>query len=81
MRVLLLLCALPLSGCGAVVGQALADGAIARTEGIPAMSCAELRARWQEVSGPGAFLNPTRLTAAERSLIRQTAAARGCPVT
>lgn len=85
--VLATLVAVGLSGCvaatiplNAAAGAAISDRAISRTEGITQLNCAQLRERWAEASSPGAFLNPTRLVAAERSLIRTTAQHRGCPV-
>lgn len=82
---LLVLIACALSGCAAAtiplnaaLGGAVTNNATARAEEIPAMNCRELRGRWQSLQNPLTMMNPTRLTSAERSLVRQTAARKGC---
>lgn len=81
---LVCLAVVSLSGCVAVAipltaaaSGAMSDRAISRTEDIAQMNCSELREKWAEVSSPGAVFNPTRLIAAERSMVRTTAQRRG----
>lgn len=83
--------ALALTGCVALNGCALAtipltmaasnaitDNTMSRAEAIPNMNCAQLRERWASIQSPLAMANPFQMTAAERSLVRQTASRKGC---
>lgn len=57
---------------------AVVNNATARAEEIPNMNCTQLRQRWANLQSSLTLMNPTRLSSAERSLVRQTAARRGC---
>ena len=74
-----------LGGCAAAAiplniaaANAMTDNTMSNVEQIPNMNCSQLRERWEEVSNPVMFMNPFRSAPAERSLIRQYAAQRGC---
>jgi len=69
------LAAIPLN---AALTGTVANNATQSAEAIPNMNCSQLRQHWKSLQNPLTMLNPTRLTSAERSLVRQTAARRGC---
>jgi len=51
---------------------------MSNAEAIPAMNCQQLQARWNKIKSPVAGANPFRNIAAERALVRQTAARKRC---